>query len=162
MALAREIEVALPHRALAEADWADAWRVDLSSAKFSSARELGEAFVQNFPAWAWPMLILRNLMVSPFGLTGTKETPGLDKIGFFPVIEESGSNVVAGIDDKHLDFRIVLDLDKHERRQRCTITTVIKRHNWFGRTYLQLVLPFHRWIIRSSLRSLAKSQVAKK
>ena len=35
-----------------------------------------------------------------------------------------------------------------------TATTLVKTHNWLGRTYLAIIMPFHRLIVRAMLRRL--------
>jgi hypothetical protein len=36
-----------------------------------------------------------------------------------------------------------------------TLTTLVKTHNWFGRTYLAIITPFHRLIAPALLRQVA-------
>jgi hypothetical protein len=57
--------------------------------------------------------------------------------------------LVAGFNDHHLDFRVVVDVAAGEQ---VTATTLVKTHNFLGRLYLAIVLPFHRLIVRSMLR----------
>jgi len=149
----REFEVKLPHPALPGSDWADGWQTNCSR-EFKDARQAAEAAVANFPFWTLPMLVLRQIIVFPFGLKGSSkeaETSG-KRIGIFPVVSEEENRLVAGFDDRHLDFRIVIDLG--DDRRTVSLVTLIKRHNWVGRAYLQMVLPFHRAIIRSALAKL--------
>jgi hypothetical protein len=35
-----------------------------------------------------------------------------------------------------------------------TATTLVKTHNWFGRTYLAIIIPFHRLIVPALLRQV--------
>jgi Protein of unknown function (DUF2867) len=35
-----------------------------------------------------------------------------------------------------------------------TATTLVKTHNWFGRTYLAIIMPFHRLIVPALLRQV--------
>ena len=76
-------------------------------------------------------------------------------IGIFPVISETPERVVAGFNDSHLDFRVVVDVASSGARQNVTWTTLVKTHNWFGRTYLAIILPFHRLILRAMMRQVA-------
>ncbi|MEL6921325.1 MAG: DUF2867 domain-containing protein [Pseudomonadota bacterium] len=155
MGRVRDIPVTLPHPVLPASDWADAYQVVVSP-PFRSAREASLAAIESFPDWFRPLLALRELVVFPFGLKHAGETAQhTDTIGIFPVYEDALHRLVAGLDDKHLDFRIVVDLDEVAGGQAVTLTTVITRHNMLGRTYLQLVLPFHRAIIRLALQRLA-------
>ena len=57
-----------------------------------------------------------------------------------------------GYDDKHLDFRIAVDVAKLEgARRQITATTLVRSHNHLGRLYLAAVLPFHRVIVPAML-----------
>lgn len=149
-----DIKVDLPHPGLPQADWVDCYSVDVPS-QFSTAREAGNAIVAHFPKWTYPALALRQILVSPFGLKGSKDGKSeIGKVGIFPILSESESQLIAGLDDKHLDFRIVIDLIDKNDGQTVSMTTLINRHNVLGRGYLRLVLPFHRAIIRSALSGL--------
>ena len=153
----RELPAPLPHDALPGADWADAWQAGVDQ-PFASAREAAEAIVENFPAWTGAMMALRQILVSPFGLKGRPRRG--DRIGIFPVVSESRQQFVAGFNDRHLDFRIVVDLEEEtgEPKQAVTLTTVIKRHNLLGRVYLVAVMPFHRAIISTALRRISEGR----
>ena len=153
----REVPAPLPHDALPGADWADAWQAEVKQS-FTSAREAAEAIIENFPAWTGAMMALRQILVAPFGLKGR---PGSgDRIGIFPVVSESRQQLVAGFNDRHLDFRIVVDLEEQAGKpeQAVTLTTVIKRHNLLGRVYLVAVMPFHRAIISTALRRISEGR----
>ena len=39
--------------------------------------------------------------------------------------------------------------------QQVTATTLVRTHNWLGRAYLAIILPFHRLIVRTLLRQVA-------
>jgi hypothetical protein len=146
----------LPHPALPRADWADSWQIACGRI-FPDARAAAQAIVASFPKWTWPLLALRQLLVLPFRLRGLKELPD-DRIAFFPVTAETPRQLVAGFDDRHLDFRIVVELAEGASGEAVSLTTVIRRHNAIGRTYLALVLPFHRAIIRAALRKAVSIQ----
>ncbi len=68
-------------------------------------------------------------------------------IGIFPVLSETPDRLVAGFNDSHLDFRVVVDVATcRAAGQHVTVTTLVRTHNWLGRTYLAIILPFHRLI----------------
>ena len=68
----------------------------------------------------------------------------------FPVLSETPELAVLGLDDHHLDFRILVSLT--DGRVRCT--TAVRRHNRLGHAYFAVVRPFHRRIVP---RLLARS-----
>ncbi len=76
-------------------------------------------------------------------------------IGIFPVLSETPDRLVAGFDDHHLDFRVVVDVAASGQGQQVTATTLVRTHNLFGRAYLAVILPFHRLIVRTMLRQVA-------
>jgi hypothetical protein len=76
-------------------------------------------------------------------------------IGLFPIVSETPDRLVAGFNDKHLDFRVVVDVAASGAARNVTATTLVKTHNWLGRTYLAIILPFHRLVVRSLLRQVA-------
>jgi hypothetical protein len=49
----------------------------------------------------------------------------------------------------------VVDIAASERGQRVTATTLVLTHNLLGRTYLAIILPFHRLVVRALLRQVA-------
>lgn len=150
------VAVALPHPALPRADWADAYRT-IAATPFADARAAGDAAFSAFPFWVTALLALRNFVVAPLGLkTGARA--GGERVGMFPLCDEIPRQLVVGLDDRHLDFRCVVSIDDAAAGQHVEITTLIDRHNRLGATYLALVLPFHRLIIRTILASLARKQ----
>jgi len=57
-------------------------------------------------------------------------------IGIFPVLSETPDRLIAGFNDSHLDFRVVIDVTAPEGVRQVTLTTLVKTHNWFGRPTL--------------------------
>lgn len=159
----KEVSVEPYTFALPSMDWGDAYQTRLER-PFNTAREAGSAIVESFPGWMQPMLRLRDAITSLAGLKGTDEladqvakNPNMDAIGFFPIVSETQLQLVAGTDDKHLDFRIVIDLQSEPSRgQLMTLATVLKRHNWGGRAYLATIRPFHIAACKGSLRNMAR------
>jgi hypothetical protein len=74
----------------------------------------------------------------------------------FPVLSETPQRIVAGLNDSHLDFRVVVDIAGAGAGRSVTATTVVLTHNLLGRVYLAIILPFHRLIVRAMLRQIAR------
>ena len=130
------------------ADFVDAFAIDLTQPV--AAPDAAQRAFANMPGWARHLLTLRNAMMAPLGLKTRSDGDG-PHLGLFPVLTSTPARVVLGFDDRHLDFRIVVDaVDK-----RVTMTTLVRRHGWFGRAYLAVVLPFHRRIVPALLRQVA-------
>lgn len=152
-----EVTPVLPHAALANADWADAFEV-MTDKTFASMRGLAATTVGSMPPWARTLLAVRNILVRPFGLKpdGKSDAPGRNaRVDIFPVIEEDADRIVLGLDDRHLDFRIVLERTAEEAGDRLRVTTLVRRHNLFGRAYLAAITPFHKAIAAASLKQAA-------
>ncbi|MCS3730554.1 DUF2867 domain-containing protein [Bradyrhizobium betae] len=137
---------------LAGAQFIDAFRVEIGAAAVN-AREACTRMVLHGPRWIDALTRLRNILVTPFGLKTSGEgayAPG-GLIGLFPVLSETPERLVAGFDDSHLDFRIVVDVAGTAADRRVTSTTLVRTHNLLGRTYLTLITPFHKLVVRSMM-----------
>lgn len=141
---------------LAGAQFADAFRIETGDRNLD-ARHAAERMLANQPRWVDALISLRNLVVSPLGLkTSGEGAPAPEgMIGLFPVLSETPDRLIAGFNDSHLDFRVVVDVTAPEGARQVTLTTLVKTHNWFGRTYLAVITPFHRRIAPTLLRQLA-------
>ena len=140
---------------LAGAQFSDAFRVATGHTALD-ARRAAEKMLGRSPRWVRTLIALRNLIVAPLGLKTSGADSGVaDIIGLFPVLSQTSDRLVAGFDDSHLDFRVVVDVAAADRGQRVTATTLVLTHNWIGRIYLAIILPFHRLVVRSMLRQVA-------
>jgi hypothetical protein len=142
---------------LAGAQFIDAFRAEVGATQLS-AREACTRMVLHGPRWIDALTRLRNILVTPFGLKKSGEgayAPG-GLIGLFPVVSETPERLVAGFDDYHLDFRIVVDVAGEATLRHVTVTTLVKTNNFLGRTYLTLITPFHKLVARSMMGSIAE------
>jgi hypothetical protein len=114
-------------------DFADAYQIAITP-NVDAIEATRRAFARA-PRWAASLMALRDELVRPFGLKPAPATR-------FPVVSETPEQVVIGFDDRHLDFRVVVNVADGK----ATLTTLVRRHNWLGRTYLFAILPFHRLI----------------
>lgn len=104
----------------------------------------------DFPGWARALLHMRRVLTAPFGLSADgPDAP--DKVGMFPVEEETSSELIAGFNDRHLDFRI----SAFSEEGRVSLATWVHPHNFGGRLYLAAILPFHVLIARNALAQIA-------
>jgi len=102
--------------------------------------------ITDFPGWARFLLFIRRIVTAPFGLSNDGPAAA-DKIGIFPVEIESSNELVAGFNDKHLDFRVSVLSDNG----RVFLATWVHPHNIAGRIYLNVIMPFHVAISRNAL-----------
>lgn len=153
----REITPAVDADALlAGAQFADAFSIEIGDRNLD-ARRAAERMMARQPRWAEALVSLRNLLVAPLGLKTSGYNPAAprDMIGIFPVVSETPDRLVAGFNDRHLDFRVVVDVTPPGSFRQVTATTLVKTHNRLGRTYLAIIMPFHRLIVPALLRQVA-------
>jgi len=160
----KPVEVTVPDASdiLPGAQFADAYALSVSGQSLTALAATQLAF-GGAPGWINGLLRLRNAAVSLFGLkAGEKSSkPLVEKAGIFPVLHQTPNRVVLGLDDKHLDFRLLVDVkDAGDGIQTVTASTLVKTHNTFGRVYLAFVKPFHRMIVPAMLRQLTATAPA--
>lgn len=111
----------------------------------ASPREAAD-IITNFPGWARMLISVRNILTRPFGLS-SDGPPAADKVGFFPVESDSDKELIAGFDDKHINFRV--SVMSHQGK--VYLATWVHPHHLAGRLYLNGILPFHVLIARNAL-----------
>lgn len=138
----------LLHGYMSDGDFVDCFATSATL----SPRQAAEIIV-NFPGWAQPLLKLRGLITSPFGLS--QDGPeAADKLGPFPVDQETEHEIIAGFDDKHLNFRVSVMCKDGQ----LSLATWVHTHNFGGRLYLATILPFHILIARNGVARAAAVQ----
>jgi hypothetical protein len=116
----------------------------------------------HYPWWAKWLLLTRTRIVSLFGLRGpsaadfdrVEARSGYavgDKIARFTLFALSEAEIVTGGDDKHLDFRVLVARVREDGRDKLVLSTVVSPHNFFGKAYLFLILPFHKFGVKTIL-----------
>jgi len=137
------------HQHMAPTDFLDCYAVKSSLAPRPAAQ-----IVTSFPAWARGLLVIRRIMTTPFGLSNDgPDAP--DKLGPFPVEHESERELIAGFNDKHLNFRVSLISSDGV----VYLSTWVKPHHFGGRLYLRSIMPFHILIARNGLKRVAAASV---
>jgi hypothetical protein len=155
MSVAEVTPSAASRALLPGAQFADAYRIEIEGTTLD-AGTAALLILGRSPRWVRVLLGLRNVLVTPFGLKTSGEPTTKGIIGLFPVVSATREQLVAGFDDHHLDFRVVVEVaPAGENRQQVTTTTLVRRHNLLGRVYLAIVMPFHRVIARAMLRQVA-------
>jgi len=137
------------------AQFVDAFRIVTTQPL--NARQAAERMLTRSPAWVTLLMRLRNMLVAPFGLARPAPRRSADRnhLGIFPVVSETPQRLVAGFDDSHLDFRVVIDVTPDGTGTRVTASTLVHTHNLLGRTYLATIAPFHRLVVRSLLQQVS-------
>lgn len=130
--------------------------------------EIGKIFFTSGPKWGKKMFAFRNKIVGFFGLKTGNEADSAksdddvkcevgERIGLFKVFDKTNNEIILGEDDKHLDFRVSLLIDKSKDPKdinTLTISTTVKYHNCLGIIYFLPVRPFHQLIVPAMLKNI--------
>jgi len=130
-------------------DYCDTYRV--VKATNDTAKKIA-AEIFKLPEWVKWLLNIRNSIAGVFGLkTGKEIREG--QTAFFQIIEQRENEMVMGENDKHLDFRASVLIDRENSI--IYLTTIVRFNNIFGRLYFIPVKPFHKIIVKSCLSRIS-------
>lgn len=126
------------------------------------------AIFGHHPSWMKNALIARNRIAARCGLAVPADdeilTPLVqphyavgDRIGPWPIFHLSKDEIIAGRDNRHLDFRVSVLRRWDGTDGSVAVTTVCKPHHMGGKAYLALVAPFHvfgvRWLLAGAVKA---------
>lgn len=148
----------LDRRQIESAFFRDSYRTPLTHAQ-ASVVEIFFGVFGHHPMWMKCVLIARNRVASLCGLevataseimnSEVKRSYNVgDKIGPWPIFFLAQRELVAGRDNKHLDFRLSVLKEANGDAESAVISTVCTTHNAFGKFYLFFIIPFHKWGVR--------------
>jgi hypothetical protein len=111
------------------------------------------------PLWMKLLLIVRNKAASLIDLDAPIASEILnveirdhyavgEKIGVWPIFSLSEDELVAGRDNKHMDFRLSVLKVPDGDGMSVVVSTVCTVHNLFGKCYLFFIVPLHRYGVR--------------
>lgn len=139
------------HDRIAPTDFLDCYSV----ASELSPRRAAE-IITDFPGWARILLLIRKALTAPFGLSNDGPA-AIDKVGFFPVESETSRELIAGFNDKHLDFCVSV----MSQSGRVFLATWVHPHSFGGHFYLWTIMPFHILISRNALARVGRQSETK-
>jgi hypothetical protein len=141
---------------------ADAFSIRLPSGASRDPDVLARFIFSHQPSWIGKLMRVRDTIVACFGLKTGKHLATIavdakaERVGIFKVYSTNETEIVLGEDDSHLDFRVsVLCSSAPEMLPQLTVSTVVHCHNLLGRAYLLAIAPFHRMVVKASLRHAA-------
>jgi hypothetical protein len=149
---------ALSRELIERADYRDSYRAPLNRVELGIVDIFFGIFAHH-PPWIKMLLIVRNKIASFAGLNASSRSEILhveirdhyavgEKIGVWRIFSLSENEVVAGGNDKHMDFRVsVLKVPDGEEMS-VVVSTVCTVHNLAGKVYLCFVVPIHRYGVR--------------
>ena len=143
---------------------ADAFAIGLPPDVVASPEQLARYVFENQPAWVNTLMGVRDTLVAGFGLKTAKQlaTPSANtaekRVGIFKIYASNAQEVFLGEDDSHLNFRISVQLRPAAAvsAPQLIVSTVVHCHNLLGRSYITLIAPFHRQVVKSGLSRAAK------
>jgi hypothetical protein len=140
------------------AGFRDAYRADLSRPDLGVI-EIFFAIFAHRPGWMNLLLIARNKAAALAGLEvpTTAEVVNMqrrdrylvgEKIGPWPIFFLGADELIAGRDNKHMDFRVSVMKVHDGATPSVVVSTLCRVHNKFGRHYLSSIIPFHKFGLR--------------
>jgi hypothetical protein len=150
---------------LAEAHFFDAYRAALGDTTLTPVEFFLHA-VKATPAWVTGLMSLRNLIVRQLGLKDVgmmRSATGKpardyrigDRLGIFSILANTESELLLGIDDRHLDVRVSILKPRDKKSQSYVVSTVVKVHNWLGHLYMLPVGRLHPLVVKALMRRAA-------
>ena len=166
--MARAIACELPNSSrlrdsLAQVDYLDSFEIPMARSGLTLI-ETYAAGLDHLPAVFKQLLVVRSMLVKPFGIAGvsyrdltrridkTRSYAVGDKIGRWTIYGKYDDELITGANDKHLDFRVSVF---REEGKRVVLSTAVMPHNMLGRAYLTTILPLHRFGVARLLTSAA-------
>ena len=168
----RVVKVNLPEKSILsnmQFDYFDCYQGRITNTENITVVDVCKSFFSTAPNWVEQLFFLRNKIVSVFGLkvpnsiknkkTVLEEFKGNEgeQLGLFKVQERRENEIILGENDKHLNFKVSILLEKLKANNKSiTISTVVVFNNWFGKLYFFPVKPFHKLIVPIMLKSILK------
>jgi Protein of unknown function (DUF2867) len=136
---------------------------DCYQAPLNHCKTLSEAYQAIFgypPVWMRNLMRLRNIIAKKLGLKSfnNEEISEIElsvfrlpyqvgrRAGIFLVQEIEPHELILGVDDRHLNFKISIFIHETKGYRVVSVSTVVVIHNLLGRIYMILIKPFHRFI----------------
>jgi hypothetical protein len=149
---------ALRQDLIERADYCDAYRAPLIRSDLGVIEIFFGIFAHR-PGWMTLMLIARNKAAALAGLEvpSTAEIVNMErrdrylvgeKIGPWPIFFLCPDELIAGRDNKHMDFRLSVMKVREGTKPSVVVSTLCMVHNKLGRHYLSTVIPFHKLGLR--------------
>ncbi len=146
-------------QALPKVDFSDCFA---TTNKSDSLETIAHLIFNNPPDWVKALFAIRNALV---GLVGLKHRMPSDYhtryeqggyIGFFKIFLIEEGELVMGLDDKHLNFRVSI-FDSAQETYNIKVTTLVEYNNPLGKVYMSIIRPFHVMVVKSMVKKAYKA-----
>ncbi len=150
----------------ARTDLADAFAVRLPDCATGEPEQLARFIFTQQPPWIGRLMRVRDALVAGLGLKTSRQLRDVPasqrsrRVGIFRIYETRAHEILLGEDDSHLDFRLSVltqPCGAAGGERQLVVSTVVQCHNLLGRSYIALIAPFHRRVIRACLQQAVRS-----
>ena len=144
---------------ISDVNYSNAYRVKLQNLELSIEKNHNNVF-SHVPNWIMKLMAFRNKMVSIFGLktdavlNDKKSLKVGEKFGIFKIYSIQEDEIIAGEDDKYLNFRVSILKQDEE----LIISTFVHYNNLFGKVYMALITPFHKLVVKAMMKNAIKRE----
>jgi Protein of unknown function (DUF2867) len=143
---------------------ADAYAINLPTDAVLEPEVLARFMFESQPVWAKQLMQLRDAMVAVVGLKtaeqlGAPKAGSLEKrIAIFKIYESTANEVFLGEDDSHLNFRISAQVRPATASSapQFIVSSVVHCNNLLGRTYIAVIAPIHKAIVKAAMKRAAR------
>ena len=147
------------------ADLLDAFAIHLPVGASGEIEVLARSAFERPAGWIRALTGVRDTLMATVGVKsstaiGAAAAKRGPVIGYFPLLSKSAGELVVGEDDRHLDFRAAILLRAGANGRELVAVTVVHCHNQLGRTYLAVIAPFHRAIVRANLERAVREMAS--
>ena len=134
----------------------------ISNSNYTVDQYLTKLFVSG--KWTDKLMKLRNTIVKHFGLKTEidtiQEKSDYYSVGkkavLFTVSDRNDQEIILAENDKHLNFKVSVLAKKEAKKIFLFMTTIVKYNNFGGRLYFFFVKPFHKIIVKSTMKKYLK------
>src|SRR6202158_2966866 len=140
------------------ADLLDAFAIHLPAGANDDLEVLARVGFERQAGWVRALTWVRDAVMATVGVKSSRAigaaaaARGLQVIGYLPLPSKSAGELVVGGGARHLASRAAILLRTGAAGGReLVVVTVVHCHNRLGRTYLAVIAPFHRTILRANL-----------
>jgi hypothetical protein len=137
-------------------DYIDSYRI-IKSTNEDIEKITSQIF--KLPKWIITLMKMRDVIIRPLGLKTGKEMMSHKKPGdaFFTKIVQNENELIMGENDRHLNFRVSVLIDRVSSL--IFMTTLVHYNNRMGKVYFFFIKPFHKIIVKSALRKYEATDI---
>ncbi|MEC0270171.1 DUF2867 domain-containing protein [Paenibacillus anseongense] len=144
--------------------YSDAYKALLPDGASLDIEAITKVFLTSVPSWVARLMKVRDRIVGLVGLKTSSSSSVIctkleigSRIGIFRVLNRSSHEILLGEDDRHLNFRVSISIEKENGLHNVTVSTVVFFHNWLGRMYFFIVGKIHKVIVSAMLKNMLRN-----